>query len=94
MCFNSYTIFCRRRNGSYYEKLPLYVTEKLPVPPILGRRRTDLYRGCPSVLSRQHEISVFCLRNEALPDEEEKNGVKYIRVAGKDRSEICAKYSA
>lgn len=68
-------------------KIAFICTEKLPVPPILGGAVQIYIEGVLPFLSRQHEITVFCLRNEALPDEEEKNGVKYIRVAGKDRSE-------
>ena len=71
-------------------KIAFICTEKLPVPPILGGAVQIYIEGILPFLSRQHEITVFCLRNEALPDEKEKNGVKYIRTEGPNEYAISA----
>lgn len=68
-------------------KIALICTEKLPVPPISGGAIQIYIEGILPELSKRHEITVFSIKNESLPDEEEINGVKYIRVAGNNRTE-------
>lgn len=68
-------------------KIALICTEKLPVPPILGGAIQIYIEGILPELSKRHEITVFCIKHESLPDEEEINGVKYIRVAGSNKTE-------
>ncbi len=68
-------------------KIALICTEKLPVPPILGGAIQIYIEGILPELSKHHEITVFCIKHESLPDEEEINGVKYIRVAGSNKAE-------
>ncbi|NLE24318.1 MAG: glycosyltransferase family 4 protein [Clostridiaceae bacterium] len=68
-------------------KVALVCTEKLPVPPILGGAIQIYIEGILPELSKHHEITVFCIKQESLPDEEELNGVRYIRVAGSNKTE-------
>jgi spore coat protein SA len=68
-------------------KIALICTEKLPVPPILGGAIQIYIKGILPELSKHHDITVFCIRHESLPDEEEINGVRYIRLAGSNKTE-------
>ncbi|NMA25249.1 MAG: glycosyltransferase family 4 protein, partial [Clostridiales bacterium] len=68
-------------------KIAFICTEKLPVPPISGGAIQLYIEGILPEISRHHEVTVFCIQNEALPDEEETGGVRYVRVAGRDKTE-------
>lgn len=68
-------------------KIALICTEKLPVPPVSGGAIQIYIDGILPELSKHHEITVYSKKHESLPDEEEINGIKYIRAAGSDKTE-------
>jgi len=63
-------------------KIAFICTEKLPVPPISGGAIQIYIEGILPEFSKHHEVTVFSIKHESLKDEEELNGVKYIRVTG------------
>ena len=68
-------------------KIALICTEKLPVPPVLGGAIQQYIDGILPYLSRYHEVTVFCIANPSLPEQEIVDGVSYIRVPGRNREE-------
>ncbi|NLV51084.1 MAG: glycosyltransferase family 4 protein [Clostridiales bacterium] len=68
-------------------KIALICTEKLPVPPVSGGAIQIYINGILPYLSEHHSVTVFSIKSGSLPDEEEINGVKYIRAAGRSRNE-------
>jgi spore coat protein SA len=62
-------------------KIALICTEKLPVPPIAGGAIQIYIEGILPELSKYHDVTVFGVKHDSLPDEEVINGVKYIRVS-------------
>ena len=61
-------------------KIALICTEKLPVPPIDGGALQLYIDGILPYLSKEHEITVYCVRHPRLLDEETLNDVRYIRL--------------
>lgn len=55
-------------------------TEKLPVPPVRGGAIQTYIDGAVPYLASHHDVTVFCRRDPALPDEETRDGVRYVRV--------------
>jgi len=55
-------------------------TEKLPVPPVRGGAIQTYIDGVLPHLARRHELTVFCRRDPDLPDEELRDGVRFLRV--------------
>ncbi len=64
-------------------KIALVCTEKLPVPPIAGGAIQLYIDSVVPYLSKQHEVTVYCIQHPGLPNEEMKDHVRYIRVEGK-----------
>lgn len=64
-------------------KIALICTEKLPVPPIAGGAIQLYIDSVVPYLSKQHEVTVYCIQHPDLPNEEVKDNVRYIRVEGK-----------
>ena len=64
-------------------KAALICTEKLPVPPVAGGAVQLYIDGIVPYLSKKHEITVYSVRFPGLPEDEIKNGVRYIRVPGR-----------
>ena len=64
-------------------KIAFICTEKLPVPPVAGGAVQLYIDGVLPYLSARHEMTVFCVRHPDLPNEEIKDGVRYVRVSGK-----------
>lgn len=65
-------------------KIALICTEKLPVPAVAGGAIQIYIDGIVPYLSKIHEVTVFCVEHPALPSEETRDNVRYIRVpAGK-----------
>lgn len=68
-------------------KIALICTEKLPVPAIAGGAVQLYIDGILPALSKVHDLTVFCVQYPGLPDEEEVDGVRYVRVPGQSRVE-------
>ena len=75
-------------------KVALVCTEKLPVPPVAGGAVQLYIDGIVPYLSKQHDITVFCIQYPGLPDEEIKDNVRYIRVPGKNDLAYAAQIGA
>jgi spore coat protein SA len=74
-------------------KIALICTEKLPVPPIAGGAVQLYIEGILPELSKHHNITVFGIEHPNLPNHEEVDGVKYVRVQGQSRSEYIRNVS-
>lgn len=68
-------------------KIAFVCTEKLPVPPVAGGAVQLYIEGVLPYLSRHHDITVFGVKHPSLPEQEEIDGVRYIRVSGESKSE-------
>jgi len=64
-------------------KIALICTEKLPVPPIRGGAIQQYIEGIVPYMREKHQITVFCVEDPELPQEENLSDVRYIRVPGK-----------
>ncbi|MFA6669954.1 MAG: glycosyltransferase family 4 protein [Bacillota bacterium] len=62
-------------------------TEKLPVPPVSGGAIQIYIEGVLPYLSMHHEITVFGIKSDKLPDEEVFGNVRYKRVLGRTKNE-------
>lgn len=58
-------------------------TEKLPVPPVLGGAIQTYISGSLPYLAKHYDITVLGISEPSLPDEEVKEGVRYVRIPGK-----------
>lgn len=67
--------------------IALISSEKLPVPPIAGGAVQLYIEGILPYLSKYHNITVFSIDYPGLPQDEKKDGVRYIRVPAKDNIE-------
>ncbi|MBU8918672.1 glycosyltransferase family 4 protein [Bacillus sp. FJAT-29953] len=61
----------------------MIATEKLPVPPVLGGAIQTYISGSLPYLARSYNITVLGITDPSLPNEEIKDGIKYVRVPGK-----------
>ena len=61
----------------------MIATEKLPVPPVLGGAIQTYISGSLPYLAKSFNITVLGITDPSLPDEEFKDGIRYIRVPGK-----------
>ncbi|MCP6683059.1 glycosyltransferase family 4 protein [Bacillus nakamurai] len=61
-------------------KLALICTEKLPVPAVHGGSIPMMIDGISPFFSSRYELTVFSIEDPALPKEEMRNGVNYIRL--------------
>lgn len=68
-------------------RIALICTEKLPVPPVAGGAIQIYIEGILPKLSLKHDITVFCISHPQLPEEEIKDGVKYIRITANNKTE-------
>jgi spore coat protein SA len=68
-------------------KIALVCTEKLPVPPVSGGAIQIYIDGVLPFLSKHHELTVFGLQSDKLPDEEVLENVRYKRLAGRTKNE-------
>ncbi|MGI6667898.1 MAG: glycosyltransferase family 4 protein [Acetivibrionales bacterium] len=64
-------------------KVAFICTEKLPVPPVAGGAIQLYIDGIVPYLAKLHDITVYSIKYPGLADEETRDNVKYIRVAGK-----------
>ncbi|NLO24719.1 MAG: glycosyltransferase family 4 protein, partial [Clostridiales bacterium] len=68
-------------------KIAFVCTEKLPVPPVSGGAIQIYIEGVLPYLSKHHDITVFSLKSDKLPDEEVFGNVRYKRVRGRTKNE-------
>jgi len=68
-------------------KIALICTEKLTFPPVNGGAVQMYLEGVLPILSKQHEITVFCIQDPKLPNRVIENGVKYIRLSASTKDE-------
>ena len=68
-------------------KIALICTEKLPIPPISGGAIQIYINNILPILSEHHDITVFSLKKNKLPDNERVGNVQYFRVPGKTSDE-------
>ncbi|MEH7251410.1 glycosyltransferase family 4 protein, partial [Neobacillus niacini] len=61
----------------------MIATEKLPVPPVLGGAIQTYISGTLPYLAKSINITVLGITDPSLPNEEIKDGIKYVRVPGK-----------
>jgi len=61
-------------------KIAIVCTEKLTFPPINGGAVQMYLEGALPILSKVHEITVFCIQDPKLPNRSTEGGVKYIRL--------------
>lgn len=61
-------------------RLCLICTEKLPVPPVRGGAIQIYIAGVMPYLARQHDVTVICRSDPALPDREDRAGVRFVRL--------------
>ena len=67
----------------------------LPVPPLLGGGVEKMWYGlAPEFARAGHEVTYISRRYESLPDEETRDGVRHVRVAGFDASKNKLLYRA
>ncbi|WP_082197222.1 glycosyltransferase family 4 protein [Bacillus sp. FJAT-27916] len=64
-------------------KILMIATEKLPVPPVLGGAIQTYISGSLPHLAKSYSITVLGITDPSLPNEEVKDGIKYVRVPGK-----------
>lgn len=69
-------------------------TENLPVPPVKGGAVQTHIFGILPVISRLHQVTVFCVEAEELPQEETAGGVTYVRLPAPDREAYLANVQA
>lgn len=65
-------------------RLAFICTEKLPSPAVKGGAIQMMMDGVSPILARLHKLTVYSITDESLPDQETRNGIKYIRFP-KDR---------
>lgn len=75
-------------------KIGLICTEKLPVPPILGGAIQIYIQGILPILAKKHDITMFSLQNDQLPDEEISNNIHWVRVQGRTKDEYTKNVKA
>jgi spore coat protein SA len=61
-------------------KIALICTEKLTFPPINGGAVQVYLEGALPILSKHHEITVFCIQDPKLANRSSTNGVTYVRL--------------
>lgn len=68
-------------------RIAFICTEKLPVPPISGGAIQIYIDGIMPILLKYHELTVFSIQSNMLPNIEVSEGVRYIRVPGRTTNE-------
>jgi spore coat protein SA len=64
-------------------KIAIICTEKIPVPSIRGGAIQQYIDGVLPYLQERHQITVYCVQDPDLPNEEVNGNIRYIRVEGK-----------
>ncbi|WP_372663938.1 glycosyltransferase family 4 protein [Cohnella sp.] len=60
-------------------KIALICTEKLPSPAIKGGAIQIMIDGVSPLLAKDNDVTVYSITDPELPQQEKRNGVKYIR---------------
>ncbi|WLR42993.1 glycosyltransferase family 4 protein [Bacillus carboniphilus] len=60
-------------------RIAFIATEKLPVPAVRGGAIQIYIDGVTKIISKNHDVTVFSITDEQLPNKETKNRVSYIR---------------
>lgn len=68
-------------------KLALICTEKLPIPPIAGGAVQQYIEGILPYLCKHHDVTVYSISYSGLPNFENVNRVKYVRLPATDNQE-------
>lgn len=64
-------------------RIAMICTEKLPVPPIRGGAVQQYIDAVVPYIKKKHDVTVFCVEDTDLLKREDKDNIRYIRVAGK-----------
>lgn len=72
-------------------KIAFICTDFLTIPPINGGAIQILIDGIAPYISRNHDLTIYCITDPALPDREAVNGVKYIRFPRKNYTNHVAR---
>ncbi|MEA3318598.1 MAG: glycosyltransferase family 4 protein [Bacillota bacterium] len=65
-------------------KLAYICTEKLPSPAVRGGAIQMMIDGVAPFLREKYQLTIFSVNDEALPDQETRDGVEYIRLPQQD----------
>ncbi len=60
-------------------RLAFICTEKLPSPAVKGGAIQMMMDGVSPILARKHQLTIYSVTDESLPDQEKRNGIQYIR---------------
>jgi spore coat protein SA len=71
-------------------KIAMICTEKLPVPPIRGGAIQQYIDAVVPHLREKHHVTVFCVADPKLPQEERYGNIRCIRVQGKQTQDYIA----
>lgn len=77
---NRYSLICSLEELRVNMKIAIVCTEKLPVPPVRGGAIQLYIDGILPYLSSRHDITVFCVTDADLPDQELASNPGFIRV--------------
>ncbi|MGM0879818.1 MAG: glycosyltransferase family 4 protein [Bacillota bacterium] len=71
-------------------RLAFICTEKLPSPAIKGGAIQMMMDGVSPFLARKHQLTIYSVTDESLPDQETRSGIKYIRFPSDQYvEEVC-----
>lgn len=71
-------------------RLAFICTEKLPSPAIKGGAIQMTIDGVSPFLARKHQLTIYSVTDESLPDQETRSGIKYIRFPSEQYvEEVC-----
>ncbi|CAM3242738.1 glycosyltransferase family 4 protein [Paenibacillus lupini] len=62
-------------------RLALICTEKLPSPAIRGGAIQIMMDGISPFLAKKHEVTIYSITDESLPNKEKRGGIQYIRFS-------------
>lgn len=71
-------------------RLAFICTEKLPSPAIRGGAIQIMMDGVSPYLGSKHQLTIYSVSDESLPDQEVRSGIKYIRFPREQYvEEVC-----
>lgn len=75
-------------------RLALVCTEKLPVPPVRGGAIQTYIAGVLPYLRENHEVTIVSITDPALPDRDEVDGIRFVRVPRGDTPDHYCRHAA
>ncbi|HEU5140395.1 MAG TPA: glycosyltransferase family 4 protein [Bacillales bacterium] len=72
-------------------KIALVATEKLPVPAVRGGAIQIYIQSFAPLIAKQYDVTVFSVKDSALPDQDNVDGIDYIHLEKKDYVSEVAK---